>query len=63
MSELGRNDLIALSAGQTASLVRRSGAARLISDLIEETERVLKELANGAVASRTGIRGVASTEE
>jgi nitronate monooxygenase len=58
-----RNDLIALSAGQTASLVRRSGAARLISDLIEETERVLKELANGGVASRTGICKVASREE
>ncbi len=50
----GRSDLIALSAGQAASLVRRSEAARLMRDLVEETESVLKDLTDGGSASSGG---------
>jgi nitronate monooxygenase len=52
--ERGRSGLIALSAGQAASLVRRSEAARLMRDLIEETENVLRDLTDGGSTSPDG---------
>jgi nitronate monooxygenase len=44
----GSSDLIALSAGQAAPLVRRASAQHLVRELVEETERVLRHLSLSA---------------
>lgn len=42
--ERGRSDLIALSAGQSAPLVRRAGASQLMQELVQETSAVVANL-------------------